>query len=365
MYRAFLNMFAQLGLGHIIESRLRSWGINLSMQQDVNRELARVGSESGRFATIDLSSASDSISLRLVDELFPQDFSCWLKFLRTTGCRTPDGARHELYMVSTMGNGFTFPLQTLIFSAVVLAAMSYHGVEIRHSRPSVPGNWAVNGDDIICETSVSRTVIRLLELYGFAVNKDKTFVEGPFRESCGADFFQGINVRAVYLRKLTTQQDIFSAINQLNLFSARTGIMLPGLVRMLFSACRKDYVPLSENDDAGIKVPLIFTDPVLCPFTQSVLYRPWRVVGRKIRIGEMAIFTPRWLKSRIYNPSGLLISLLQGSVHSSSIGVRHDPPRYKRELATSPFWDFVATTQHTSWYSLERLRVAVYWNLFR
>jgi hypothetical protein len=361
-----LNMFAQLGLGHILESRLKKWGINLSLQQDLNRKLAEIGSMTDRYSTIDLSCASDSISLGLVDALFPPEFSGWLKLLRTKGTILPSGERLELFMVSTMGNGYTFPLQTIIFSAIVLAAMSFHGVKPVFSHGIEPGNFGVNGDDIICPSTCTRTVMRLLSIYGFRVNQDKSFVEGPFRESCGADFFQGINVRGVYLKRLATQQDFCSAINQLNLFSTRTGIMLPTLVRALFAYTKWLPVPMWENEDAGIKVPLSFVGELpTCPSTRSLIYRAWRAVGVRIRIGESALFSPRWLKKRIYNPSGLWISLLQGSVHSCSIGVRHDPVRYKRELSVAPSWDATVTTRPSGRYSLEQHKVAIYRNLFQ
>jgi hypothetical protein len=87
-----LNMFYQLGLGRLIERRLqRNWGISLDTQPFKNRELARLGSLDDSLVTIDLSSASDSISLRMLQWLCPSWFLGTLELLRSPLCETPDG----------------------------------------------------------------------------------------------------------------------------------------------------------------------------------------------------------------------------------------------------------------------------------
>lgn len=67
-----LNMFYQLGLGAVLEDRLRNvFDISLASQPELNRELARVGSIFNSFSTIDLSSASDSMSMKMLSEFPP------------------------------------------------------------------------------------------------------------------------------------------------------------------------------------------------------------------------------------------------------------------------------------------------------
>jgi len=250
-----LNMFYQLGFGHVLERRLEEcFGINLANQQLKNRELARQGSIFDNYVTIDLSSASDSISLSMLKWCLPPSWYSWLVKYRSERCKI-GASYHDLHMVSTMGNGFTFPLQTILFSCVVIAAMKVHDRKILYPRGVDYGNFGVNGDDIICERECSTSVMWLLNTLGFVINRDKTFIEGPFRESCGADFFQGVNIRGVYVKQLDTQQDAYAVINQLNLFSTRTGIILKGSVKYLLARVRKDFVPRYDNDDSGIKVP--------------------------------------------------------------------------------------------------------------
>lgn len=362
-----LNMFAQLGAGHVLERRLLSaYGISMADQPFKNRELARKGSLDCGFVTCDLSSASDSLSLRMLKAVLPRHVYDMLGFLRSPTCEV-DGARHELQMVSTMGNGFTFPLQTLLFSAVVVTAFRARDRKIEYPRGSALGNWGVFGDDIICPVELWPDVKRLLDFLGFTINYNKTFVEGPFRESCGSDFFRGVNVRGVYVKRLRSMQDSYAVINQLNLFSTRTGVFLPKTVQYLLSKVRCLYVPRWDNFDSGLQVPQSIVSGLLRAdkHVQSLAYRRYEPVGEKIRIAESSIWVPKRSKPRIYNPSGLFISFLQRSVNSYKIGVRHDTVSYREKLGIAPFWDALPTVHRlTGWINWQRWETAVYMNFY-
>lgn len=362
-----LNMFIQLGAGHVIEKRLLSaYGINLADQQFKNRELARKGSLGCGLVTCDLSSASDSLSLKMLDYVMPKHVMNMLRFMRSPTALIR-GATVELNMVSTMGNGFTFPLQTMLFSAVVVTAFRARSAKAIYPRGRETGNWGVFGDDIICPEEIWPDVLRLLSFLGFQVNHDKTFVEGPFRESCGSDFFRGVNVRGVYVKRLRSKQDLFAVINQLNLFSTRTGIILKRCVQYLVEKTDYTFVPRWDNHDSGIMVPLSVVHKHLRthPSYQSLVYRRYEPIGMKIRILEGRIINPDRRLRLIYNPSGLFISFLQRSINSYSIGVRHDTVRYKRKLGIAPFWDAMPSVHPLSgWFNWLRWDTAVYLNLF-
>jgi hypothetical protein len=345
-----LNMFYQLGLGAILERRLRQFfGIDFATQQFYNRELARIGSYDHKedidpshdgLVTIDLSSASDSISMRMLQEVLPARFLDWLNLLRSPKCEIPNGRLIELNMVSTMGNGFTFPLQTMLFSCAVLAASrTAYRKESRNKRGK-PGSFGVFGDDIIAGKSIAKRVIRLLNILGFQVNSEKSFLQGPFRESCGSDYFRGSNVRGVYIKSLKTPQAIYSSINQCNLWTARCGIPLSRTVRRLVRSCRYLPVPVWENDDAGIRC----TYSNLWKFrwdkaTQSLCYRRWVPRPSRITLGEGKVYLPRGQKPRIYNPDGLLIAFLRGDIEHGAIGVRQRMPNYTIRKGVAPNWD--------------------------
>lgn len=208
-----INLFFQLGLGRVLKSRLRAAGLDLAAGQEKHRALARSASITGRSCTMDLSNASDTICKTLVKLLLPSDWFTLLSELRSPFTLV-EGNWVFLDKFSSMGNGFTFELETLIFSTLISALT---GCEIGREL-------FVFGDDIICPSDHSKDVIALLEFLGFSVNERKTFVDGPFRESCGGDFFLGVDVRPHYLVEEPCEpQQLISLMNGLR-SRAREGL---------------------------------------------------------------------------------------------------------------------------------------------
>lgn len=203
---ASLNVFYQLGVGRLIRDRLRRRGIDLDFGQARHRERARAASRSGAYSTIDLSSASDNVSTRLVDLLIPPQWRDLMVTLRSPKTFI-DGKWVYLNKFSSMGNGFTFELETLIFFAIAVEACRLS---------SVPEDVLVYGDDIIVPTEAGRLCTLLLRFLGFRPNPKKTFLTGVFRESCGGDYFNGVAVRPFYLKEFPDEpQKTFSLINGL------------------------------------------------------------------------------------------------------------------------------------------------------
>lgn len=252
-----LNMMFQKAIGSFMEERLNRWGINLSKQPDLNRRLCRIGSVDGSFGTIDLSSASDSIALTLCEWIIPPQVFKWLRLFRSPTTRLPDGSEAKLNMVSTMGNGFTFPLETIIFASVVRAVYLAKGISPRLGTDS--DNYAVFGDDLVVRKDCFHTVERMLKRFGFSVNEGKSFNFGSFRESCGFDYFDGINIRPVYIETLETPQDVYSAFNRLSRWQAEHRIPLVRTLKLLLKWARFRPIPFSEADDSGFKVPVQFS----------------------------------------------------------------------------------------------------------
>lgn len=342
------NMWLQLGFGSILESRLRQkYGIDLSLQPDINRRLATIGSISDQLCTVDLESASDSMSLRMLKECLPPSFMAYLLKMRSPCSRLPDGSVVHLEMVSTMGNGFTFPLQTVIFVAAVVASYRYLGVPYVLRGPWDERNVSVFGDDIIVDRRVVRTLTRLLNLLGFVVNSDKTYVEGPFRESCGVDVFHGVDVRPVYIKQMRTLQDCFVAINRLNLWSSKTGVSLRNTVQYLlrcFPRATRYPVPPDEGLEAGLHLPrehLTIEKRIVKGSFDCISYTAFIAKGfsKKIDVDRGAIMSRR-LKLP-YNPSGLLVAFLAGSVRGYRILSRQESVRYITKRRITPRWGFL------------------------
>jgi len=358
-----LNMYFQKGVESVLTQLLKkSAGIDLSIQQAFNRELAKSGSTDGNLSTIDLSSASDTISLAMCREFLPKTLMGTLELFRSSHVQLPDRSWQELYMISSMGNGYTFPLQTIIFSCVVSAVYHLNGVKKRRTRllprgGIVCGNYGINGDDIIVETKLSRQVIRLLNLLGFRENADKTFLEGSFRESCGADFYDGYPVRAVYVKSLASEQSRYVAFNRLQEWSAIHRIPLPETLNLLYQSSKyKCLVPVAENDDAGFKVlyeHLPVAKVTRDTNTKSVLYRPFMVRSPKLRISDSTVISPKRAKKRSFNYEGLLYAYLSGYISWHQITIRSNKVFYYRRKRITPNWDFIPDCVN---FGLEQLR---------
>lgn len=186
-----LNMFVQRAVGRLLRQSLKRKGVDLDHGFRRNRVLALQGSLNGDYATLDLSAASDTISYEVVKELLPPDVFDLLDCLRSTHYRL--ASRVEKFeKFSTMGNGFTFELESLIFWAICSACNQLSGCGSH--------DLAVYGDDLIVPRQSAGLVVESLELAGFEVNKRKSFVDGPFRESCGGHYFLGRDVTPIYVK---------------------------------------------------------------------------------------------------------------------------------------------------------------------
>jgi len=335
-----LNIVFQKGFGDILRTRIRQfYGINLIDQQTRNRKLAQLGSFTGRRVTLDLESASDTISLKMIENFFPPDFVWWLKYLRSPSVELPNGQSEQLNMISSMGNGYTFDLQTIIFTACVVAVYKEAEIPLRFPRGKRLGNFAVNGDDIVVDRRCGRRLCHLLQLLGFTVNREKSFFEGPFRESCGGDYHYGRPIRPYFIKRYDTEHDLYAIINGLNQWSATTGILLPRCIWYLLTLVRWRPIPWYEDDSAGIKTLATDRPKKRHPGFQSGYYYPLVSTASFLSVGSEAVTAPRGAKKRIFNPSGLELACLAGVVRLHKIGIRHDPIRWRQIRRVAPSWE--------------------------
>lgn len=199
------NLWLQLGIGRYLKRRLRQVGLpifsgtervifpGLSVfeedAQTVHRRLIREG-RSRAFSTIDLSSASDTLATEFIRLVTPDEWFELLDCCRSKITSIPfDGkvAPYHLEKFSSMGNGFTFEFETLVFMSVLSVAFDL-----------TPGeNLWVFGDDIILPEVYFDEACAVLRLCGFTPNLRKSFKQGPFRESCGGNVHTDIEVTPV------------------------------------------------------------------------------------------------------------------------------------------------------------------------
>lgn len=350
---ASVEMLIQKALGLYFEGCLeRHFGINLSEQPDINRRLAREGSIHGTFGTMDLVSASDHVGVRLIERDFPDNFikSCLLN-LRAKVAIFPDGTKEDLAMISTMGNGFTFPLQTLIFACAIKAVYHLMGIPLIGADKS--RTFSVFGDDIIVRSDAFEFLAKMLQKLGFEVNVGKSFNVGSFRESCGHDYFNGFDVRGVYIRSLETPQLVYSAFNRLASWSARQGVWLPNVMRSLKLWARDIRVPPSESDDAGFHVPFKLTKPKV----DSRYWFQYRFYRRKVKKHKVVesddghvthLCDALGFLSGVYRRRDYVLLTESDSPwkheHSISVSIRDRigaRARYQIAQCSIPFWDFL------------------------
>lgn len=202
-----MKQFLQQGLNNYIRRSIDKCSILRNClaltDQTANQKLALEGSKSAYWATLDLKSASDLLSLRLVKSVFrhrPQFLEACLM------SRTPkvsfNGVERSIGKYAGMGNATTFPIQSVVFAVIAIAAI----VDTSGFRPTF---WSVKrasrcirvfGDDIIVKTEYVQKVVDWLHHAGLIVNMKKSFLKGNFRESCGVDAYHGVDVTPVYCR---------------------------------------------------------------------------------------------------------------------------------------------------------------------
>lgn len=168
-----LNSLTQAAISEGIETVLKNrFNLDLSVTQNVHRQLIA----DSKWSTIDLSNASDSMSVSFLEWLLPPWFFDLLDQSRAFMILGLDGNYYVTKKMCCMGNGWCFSLMTLVLLALVRA---------------LDDEGSVYGDDIIISNAKANDVITCLSQVGFVVNEDKSFISSSFRESCGANYLDG------------------------------------------------------------------------------------------------------------------------------------------------------------------------------
>lgn len=174
--------------------------------QSINQLLAKQGSIDSSLATIDLSDASDRVSLELVKRVFPPNWVQALEACRSESTTLPDGRVVKLNKFAPMGSSCCFPVEALVFWTCLQATR-----HILNRRSS--DKMYVYGDDIIVPSTFYEDAVFGLTRIGLTVNLSKSFFDGPFRESCGGEYHKGMDVTPVRVRKTIKRQGSGLATN--------------------------------------------------------------------------------------------------------------------------------------------------------
>ena len=172
--------------------------------QSINQRMALESSVTQRFATLDLSAASDRVHKDLVWRML--DVNPKLRDLvfssRSSTAKLPDGTLVPLNKFASMGSALCFPIEAMFFTVLCVLA------QLRHKRvsPSVSSirrclrQVYVYGDDIIVPVDKVEATITTIHEFGLKVSMSKSFYKGFFRESCGMDAYKGVDITPIYVR---------------------------------------------------------------------------------------------------------------------------------------------------------------------
>lgn len=176
----------------------RFWKERVDLHNQVeNQRLARIGSIDQSLATIDLSKASDSVTLKLVKRIFKgTELLPWLLATRSTHVDLKTNGVQKISKFAPMGSSTCFPVECIVFTLIAeLARLDCMRV-IGESLP-IP---RIYGDDIVCASLSTPILFRYLDSLGFIVNTTKSYWTGNFRESCGKEYWHGYDISPVYYR---------------------------------------------------------------------------------------------------------------------------------------------------------------------
>lgn len=179
---------------HIENHPLTKGQVNFT-DQTINQ---RKTSEWFDYDTLDMSEASDRNSFALVKLLFGKT-KLWpyLQASRSPGTVLPNGEVLMFKKFAPMGSAVCFPVEAVVFYTLALASLHLQGYPLNLARKHV----FVYGDDLIVPHGYFAQMKLDFESVGLKFNESKCCTAGKFRESCGMDAYDGVDVTPVRLRK--------------------------------------------------------------------------------------------------------------------------------------------------------------------
>lgn len=219
--------FAQQSINSYLREKIGSSCISRSINfvdQAFSQEGAIKASIDRSSATVDLKSASDLLSLWMVERLIRKNKTLLHAIYATRSRYATDGKGRSTFInkVAPMGNAYIFPLQTAIYTIAAIAALSISNGESTINSKTIrrlAKEVRVFGDDIILPTRAYGYLVSLLTFMGMQVNTQKSFSEGSFREACGVDAFQGYNVTPAYIKaipSIESPETVISSVDCVN-----------------------------------------------------------------------------------------------------------------------------------------------------
>jgi len=208
--------------------------------QEENSWICSVSSTAGDLATIDQTSASDSITWSLVVDMFP---ACVIRDLRRVRpfYKVVDGKFSSLQMALSSGHACTATLETIVFLAIDIAVAEYVGTVLGKDQSYWgPSRVVVYNDDQIVPVECVDLLQSVHQALGLIPNLQKSFWVGPFREACGQEAYNGFSISHAYFPRKTLSWD-GTPDAYLSLISHQEKLPTQS-TRLVLSAFLEDYV---------------------------------------------------------------------------------------------------------------------------
>lgn len=212
------NQFIQGGIGRYLRGCVSQHPVLHScihfLDQGVSQSRALEATDgSGRIATVDLKDASDRLSCWTVERVFRRapDLLEALASSRSMYLVDRDygGGYTVLRKYAPQGNATVFPLQSITYAMLAIAAVVYSGPgkilkfgDLMRACKRAAAEITVFGDDIIIPAYALPALSSLLELSQLKVNGAKSHFSGNFAESCGCDAFRMVDVTPAYVKSI-------------------------------------------------------------------------------------------------------------------------------------------------------------------
>lgn len=291
-------MWAQQGVRRVLERAISEGPLSRHVtlkDQSQNQFASFLGSLGFGLDTIDLSSASDSVSWELVKAIFPARILKHLHATRTRTVRINKSAPSvEVKKFAPMGSALCFPTQCIVYSALTLYLGMCEFYQLRWDRPGILAErdieayyyqshdlagrdsrkmipFRIYGDDIACDQRVTPSLVIALTSLGFEVNVEKSFMgDSAYRESCGAHHFRGHDVTPFPFKPKQIREKV-SMATLAGIIDMANDCLAAGLLTLrkylIAFITRYDIEGVNKVGKPGNEVnPILFTEDKDTPF---------------------------------------------------------------------------------------------------
>jgi len=272
------NMWCQQAVRDFLERAVADSPIISAISfrdQTNNGRMALEASASETHWTVDLSDASDRLSLWLVERLFRANLTLLNAFQSSRSGYSSVPLKDKDVLISNkkfapQGSATTFPVQTITFAILAVSSVIYtRGWKVtRANIVRASKEVQVYGDDSLIPADSGRAYVSLLTYCGLTVNYAKTYGTGKFRESCGVEAYDGVDVTPAYIKVPYTESDptsVSSVVECSNNFfmkfmwhsAAYLESTLPRWVRNHLAVVGPEVGPFGLNSFSGTNIPSV------------------------------------------------------------------------------------------------------------